>query len=381
MNRSRPLAISLALLAAACVLGLDYLRWRRGESAWIFPARPAVAVQAQLEPTLGDIITRQLRDMGLSLELMSQYRDSEGILHMMLEISAEQYPELETRLDRTLEELGADVTKTERTQTEGKVYYLWHILDEDRGVLSLLISCRDLPSPPQEKPPFELLPPISHKVAIIIDDMGNSLEAIEAVCRLNLPITVAVLPYSPLAHETASIARRSNLEVILHLPLESLYNEYDNNHTRGIIHSDMSPEEIIRSVADSLREVPFIDGVNTHMGSRITSDPALIRIVLSQLKGRGLYFIDSRTTADSVAYDVARQIGIPCAYRHVFLDSEIDEGFIRNQLLRLFQLARQNGGAVGIGHPSPETLKVLKETLPLVNRYGLQAVFASEIVR
>ena len=163
--------------------------------------------------------------------------------------------------------------------------------------------------------------------------------------------------------------------------MESLYNSYDNTHTEGIIHSGMTTEEIIRTVEESLGQFPYIDGVNTHMGSKITSDSKLIQIVLEQLKNRGLYFIDSRTTAESVAFDVAQRMEIPSAVRNVFLDSEIEEGFIRSQLIRLFRHAQQNGYAVGICHPSPETLKVLRENLHLVERYGLQTVFASEVVR
>jgi len=192
---------------------------------------------------------------------------------------------------------------------------------------------------------------------------------------------VAVLPYSPLAQETASIARQNGLEVILHLPLESLNNVYDNNHTEGIILSGMSRKEIEAAVGDSLTQVPYISGVNSHMGSKITSQPAVIRTVLEQIQGKELYFVDSRTTARSVAYDVAQEMGIPSGYRHVFLDSEFDENFIRRQLLQLFRQAQKNGSAIAICHPSPETLKVLRENLYLATEYNLQTVFASEIVQ
>jgi polysaccharide deacetylase 2 family uncharacterized protein YibQ len=313
--------------------------------------------------------------------VISQYRDSEGIQHMMLETTHEQYRNLESRLDREFSRISASATKKEREQTEDKIYYLWRIQDQSNQLLSLLFSCRRNMEGP-EKPLGPLSPQVAvHKVAIIIDDMGNSLESIEEVCRLKRPITVAVLPYSPLSRETATIARRNNLEVILHLPLESLFNEYDNSHTPGIIHSSMTPENVIATLEESLSQVPYIDGVNTHMGSKITSDPEIIRLILTQLKGRGLYFIDSRTTAQSVAFDIAQRMGIPTAYRNVFLDSEINEAFIRDQLIRLFEYAKQNGRAIGICHPSPETLKVLKEYFPLVDRYGLQPVFASEIVQ
>jgi hypothetical protein len=300
---------------------------------------------------------------------------------MMLELTPEQYTDLESRLERELPRIQAQATRSRRRQEEGRIYYLWQIEDRNKQLLSLLISSRTGPDPMEAAVRPGRAQPARNKVAIIIDDMGNSLEAIEEVIRLGQAITVAVLPYSRLAHETATIARQNNLEIILHLPLESLYNTYDNNHTRGIIHSGMNADEIIRAVEESVGQVPYIDGVNTHMGSRITSDSGLIRIVLEQLKNRGLYFIDSRTTAESVAFDEARMMGIPSAFRNVFLDSEIDEDFIRSQLIRLFRYAQQNGSAVGICHPSAETLKVLRENLHLVERYDLQMVFASEVVQ
>ncbi len=379
-SRIRSLSFGLSLLALMCVLGLDYIRSQRGDEAWLFRPRTPGAGEGWTDQTPGELVLAQIQAVGVASDKVSQYRDSEGIHHMMLELTPEQYGDLESRLDRELSRVRAQATKSRRGQEGGKAYYLWQIEDRNKQLLSLLISCRTGPDPTGAASRPGQTQPALNKVAIIIDDMGNSLEAIEEVTRLGQAITVAILPYSRLAHETATIARQNNLEVILHLPLESLYNYYDNNHTQGIIHSGMDADEIIRAVEESVGQVPYIDGVNTHMGSKITSDPVLIRIVLEQLKNRGLYFIDSRTTAESVAFDEAQRMGIPSAFRNVFLDSEIEEGFIRSQLIRLFRHAQQNGSAVGICHPSPETLKVLRENLHLVERYGLQTVFASEVV-
>jgi polysaccharide deacetylase 2 family uncharacterized protein YibQ len=380
-SRIRSLTIAFSILALTCVLGLDYLRSLRDGAAWLFRARTPESPVAWTDQTPGELVLAQAQAMGVSPDKVSQYRDSEGIHHMMLEVTPEQYRELETRLDRELPRVRAKATKSQREQEEDKTYYLWQIQDRNKQLLSLLVSCRTGPVQVEAGPRPEQPQQTRNRVAIIIDDMGNSLDAIEAVTRLGQAITVAILPYSSLAHETASIAHQNNLEVILHLPMESLYNSYDNTHTEGIIHSGMTTEEIIRTVEESLGQFPYIDGVNTHMGSKITSDSKLIQIVLEQLKNRGLYFIDSRTTAESVAFDVAQRMEIPSAVRNVFLDSEIEEGFIRSQLIRLFRHAQQNGYAVGICHPSPETLKVLRENLHLVERYGLQTVFASEVVR
>jgi len=106
-----------------------------------------------------------------------------------------------------------------------------------------------------------------------------------------------------------------------------------------------------------------------------------MRIILEQLQGKQLFFIDSRTTARSVAFDVAQEMKIPSGRRHVFLDSEINEDSIKRQLLALFQEAKEKSGAIGICHPSPETIKVLKENLSKSNEYEIYPVFVSEIVK
>ncbi len=379
-SRRKSPYLFLILLVIICSLGLDYIQMRKGSSAYLF--RPHLKKPAvKHEENLGEIIHQYVLTLGITEDAISQYRDSEGIQHMMIMASPELYTDLERLLDEELAKREVTTTKKTREHDPDKVYHLWSIQGKDHQRLSLLVSS---PLEPVITTPGEKsvqVQPDRPKIAIIIDDMGNSLDAIYEICALNENITVAVLPYSPLAHETASIARQNGLEVILHLPLESLNNVYDNNNTEGIILSDMSPEEIEYAVADSLTQVPYIAGVNTHMGSKITSLPKAIRTVLEQIQGKELYFVDSRTTARSVAYDVAQEMGIPSGFRHVFLDSEFDEIFIRKQLMLLFRHAQKNGSAIAICHPSPETLKVLKESLYLAAEYNLQTVFASEIVQ
>jgi hypothetical protein len=143
----------------------------------------------------------------------------------------------------------------------------------------------------------------------------------------------------------------------------------------------MSEQEIIALVEKNLDQVPYISGVNNHMGSKVTPDASLMYTILQRLKQRDLFFIDSRTTANSVAYDVALQLEIPTAQRHVFLDNERDENTIREKLIELFTLAQDRGEAVGICHPLPETIKVLKEFFHLAKQFGVKPVFISEIVR
>ncbi len=367
----------LILLAVFSLAGLDYIGWKKGEKSFFFSSFNKKEAVPLDDKSLWGIGQERLSSLNIKKASISQYRDQEGIHHIMIKVTPARYKKLDPRLQRELSRVKASISIRKRDQDQDIQYYLWKV--EGKGeLISLLFFCRLEKQPPK----IPVIPKTAkNKVAIIVDDMGYSLDSLNKICSLGQALTIAVLPFSPLAKETASIAHSNSLEVILHLPLESLNNVYDNNHTEGIIHSNMSHEEIIKTTNFCIQEIPYIKGINTHMGSKITSDQNMMRVILGQIKGKGLYFVDSRTIADSVAYDIAQQMGIPSAFRQVFLDTKLDEKYIRSQLLDLFDKARKNGKAIGICHPSPETLKVLKNNLHLISEYDLETVFASEIVQ
>jgi hypothetical protein len=239
------------------------------------------------------------------------------------------------------------------------------------------------PKPPV-KEPVRVKPALAaaasrSMVALVVDDMGNSLEALDELLGLGESVTISVLPYSLHSRETAEIAHREGIEVLLHLPLESLNNHDSEAGMEGLIHSGMSEGEVRKTMADNLDQVPYIKGVNNHMGSKVTADEALMRTILEPLKEKGLFFLDSRTSGKSVAYSVARDMGIPAESRQVFLDADGKSELIKERLLELFRLAQKEGRAIGICHPFRETLQTLKENFHLLKDYGLEAVFASEL--
>jgi polysaccharide deacetylase 2 family uncharacterized protein YibQ len=218
-------------------------------------------------------------------------------------------------------------------------------------------------------------------VALIVDDMGSSLETLDELLALEQPLTISVLPYSPYAQETARVAHEKNLEVLLHLPLESLNNSDAMTAAEGMIMATMSPEEIAQAFEASLARVPFADGVNNHMGSKFTAEVTPMEALLEPMKKKNLLFVDSRTTAKTVAYDEALKMGIPAVKRDVFLDADADRSRIRGRLVELFRAAQKRGRAVGICHPFPETLQVLKSSFRMYQNYGLEVVPVSMLAR
>lgn len=216
------------------------------------------------------------------------------------------------------------------------------------------------------------------KVAIIIDDMGYNRELADTFLELDAVITYSVLPNSPHKKETIGKIREKGMEIMLHLPMEP--SEYPTvNPGPETLLSSMPPDELRRQLAANLAGMPFIKGVNNHMGSRITAIPNQMYLILSVLKQERLFFVDSFTTPRSVCRSAARSLGVPFARRDVFLDHVLDPVSVANQLRRLVEIAEAYGEAVGIGHPYPLTCEILRNALPEFKK-RVRLVPASDIV-
>jgi uncharacterized protein len=217
------------------------------------------------------------------------------------------------------------------------------------------------------------------KLAIILDDFGNDREAAEAVFALDYPLTISVLPYHTHSTEIAEEAQKRGLEVMLHLPMRAVANETPEAHQ---LEAGMSGDVVARELNEMLESVPTAIGVNNHEGSLATTDAKLMGELMPLLKQRNLFFVDSRTTAATVAFDAAERVGVRSGFRNVpFLDDVQDVAAIRKQLELAMRGAKEKGRAIAIGHPHPETLRALKEELPRAEAEGVHLVFVSELVK
>lgn len=364
-----------SLLVLFSVLGLDFIGWKKKDRSYLFSALFREKTVPISQEMVEQVILKSLPIHAISNESVQKFRDTKGALHLMIDLSSETYEQVESYLESEFAKVNAPILGKEEQPGTDKNYYLWQVGGaKEKGLIILFSVQKDIVGESvslKEEP--------THQVAIIIDDMGYSLEAIHEICSFQKPLTVSILPFSPLAQETARIAHQNNLEVMLHLPLESISSNEEND-IAGLIHSQMSEEEIRRTTYTDIEQVPYIKGVNNHMGSKITPNETFMNIILGIIKDRNLFFIDSRTSIKTIAYTVAQRMKIPSAYRHVFLDGEIQEDYIKGQLIELFRRAQRNEKAVGIAHPTDVTLRVLKENLHLVDKYKLELVFASQIV-
>jgi len=199
--------------------------------------------------------------------------------------------------------------------------------------------------------------------AIVIDDMGEKLETTQHLLALPYPLTFSVLPHLPASQETAREARRAGHEVMLHLPMEPEAGSLASPG-EGEIHVGMTRLDVEHVIDSDLASVPQAAGVNNHMGSRATADPRLMAAVMKSLSARHLFFVDSRTTAASVAFEAARQQGLPTFYRSVFLDDTQSVSYTLGQLRDFRRVLEYQGAALAIGHPHPTTIAALAKFLP-----------------
>ena len=220
------------------------------------------------------------------------------------------------------------------------------------------------------------------RIALVIDDLGQAdLALVQRLCNLDVPLTVAVLPFLQHSRESAAIAHQRGKEVILHMPMEPIgYPAAGKNPGPGAILFEQ-PESVVREkVRQAMKEIPFAVGLNNHMGSRITPDAEKMAWMLGEVKKSNWYFLDSRTEKDTVALEVAKSLGIPSMQRKVFLDDDPSQAGMSRQWERALALAGQDGQAVVIGHIRPETLAFLESALPAAKR-EFTFLFASELAR
>jgi polysaccharide deacetylase 2 family uncharacterized protein YibQ len=217
------------------------------------------------------------------------------------------------------------------------------------------------------------------RIAIIIDDLGYQRQLGERAIGLPGPLAFAVLPDAPRAAYLAEVAASQGKEVLLHLPLQAEASSGPEEPSSLTL--EMSEREFMTALRRQLAAIPGVSGVNTHRGSLLTRHPGHMDWLMQGLiEHGGLYFVDSYTTASSVALQVAREHGVPAIRRHVFLDPDPSPDSVAREFDRLKTVATRQGYAVGIGHPYPSTIEFLEAFLPGLAADGFELVSISELI-
>ncbi len=225
---------------------------------------------------------------------------------------------------------------------------------------------------------FEITGSTKPRIAIIIDDIGNNIPLGQRTVAIDGDLTLAVLPKTPGAKLIATSAYESGKEVMLHAPMS---NRNDEALGPGGLTADMDKQLFLDTLVEDIQSIPYVQGVNNHMGSELTTHRKQMQWVMEELKRRDLYFIDSLTNGASVAHRTARKNHIPTQVRDVFLDHDNTTEAIEAAFRKLIRVSKRNGYAIGIGHPYPETLDVLERLLPELEANNIELVRVSELLK
>lgn len=257
-------------------------------------------------------------------------------------------------------------------ELEGKFEFEFKVVEEKKHYRRYFVYYNNLPIQilkiNQEFP----------KVAIIFDDVGENIKRLKEIFKLNIPVTISVLPFLNYSKKSAVMSRKNDVEVMLHLPMEP----YKSEVTPGIhtITTEMSNNEVIRWTRESIQSIPYIRGVNNHMGSKATADRRIMRGVLGVIKYYNLYFIDSRTNSKSVGFDMAKEMDILTGINSCYLDNKNEIGYIKKRLNLLIDIALEEGNVIAIGHFRKKTIKAVGEYIPVFENKGIKFVHVSNIL-
>ncbi len=361
--------VLLIILTLSILFLLDYRRTKQGKLPYLRRWLPPYDYTFQSHQ-IDMAIELSLINLGLTSEdIIKSYREEkESGRKKWIFVYKEIKIPLEADFGRYVEAIEKEI------ETAGGRILLRSTPEEDEKSLRLVLGIKNIPTATvilKARP--------RAKIAIIIDDVGYGGMLTEKLLSLPFPVTLAILPHLNRSGDIARRAHHLGYEVILHLPMESI--KPAENRGEGIIYVGMSKEDIGGLIKKSLVSVPYAVGVNNHMGSRLCQNPEVMEIILAQLKKRNLYFVDSLVIASSQAYQIAQKMGIPSGYRRTFLDNRSDPDYIRAQLQELEEKAIAEEEAIGIGHCRRNTLEVLAESVPEMEKEGIQFVFASELVK
>ncbi|NKD76540.1 divergent polysaccharide deacetylase family protein [Haematospirillum sp. H1815] len=229
-------------------------------------------------------------------------------------------------------------------------------------------------------PPGSSYPALPHStvfVAIVIDDMGVDQVRSRRVIDLPGPLTTSFLTFAhDLKHQARSAAAAGH-ELMMHMPMEPKGKVSPGPDALLV---RMGKEEIASRVHNMLDRMEDYVGINNHQGSKFTENEAGLKVVMTALKQRRLFFLDSRTSGQSVGGRIAEEEGVRTIDRDIFLDHENRPGYVEKQLALTEDLAKRRGYAIAIGHPRDATIGALRRWLPTLSSKGIALVPVSTLI-
>ena len=217
------------------------------------------------------------------------------------------------------------------------------------------------------------------RIGIIIDDFGYRNDYVsDGFLSLDADLTYAVIPGHEHSYFFGEKAKNAGYEVIVHMPMENTGKTYGEEEF--VLKTDMDGATIERRIRNAFSQIPSAIGLNNHQGSKASADQRVMSSVARTLKDKNKFFVDSRTTVETIGETTMKIFDVPTASRNVFLDNDDDEEKITQQLMKLVKKSEENGFAIGIGHVKPKTLNVLKNNIPKLQKDGYKFEFVSKML-
>lgn len=219
----------------------------------------------------------------------------------------------------------------------------------------------------------------TQEISIIIDDIGYDLNVTKALASIQADLTFAILPFQKHSRESAAILHQAKREILLHLPMEPV-SYPEEKPGEGALFTDMSDEELVYQLKKNIAAVPYVSGVNNHMGSRFMIDELKLTVVFKELKKANMFFVDSRTSPDTKTAVAAKTTGLKVAERKIFLDNHRNYNIIYNNIM---QAAQGNGLSpkIMIGHPYPETIQALRDAVDDLRKKNISIVPVFRLIK
>ncbi len=256
-------------------------------------------------------------------------------------------------------------------------------MDDDKKEQVLQEKMVEVEKKKKERPdvalPEKPIPEVKGMIGIVIDDFGYRNDEIsEGFLNLDANLTYAIIPGHRYSTSFGEKAVDAGYEVIVHMPMENTGKTYGEEEY--VLMTKMDNETIERRLNNALKEIPTAIGMNNHQGSKASADQNVMSNIAKVMKEKSLFFLDSRTTVETIGETTMEVFGVPTARRNVFLDNEDDEQKIERQLMKLVKRSEELGAAIGIGHVKPKTLNVLSDQIPKLMKKGYEFEFVSKML-
>ncbi len=378
-KRNSPILLFSVLLIVSLliVLLLEFINYSKGKDSFIFTE----ILKKERKADNPQRFSIEFLDFLNSNDIHFDYfRDTGGRYHFKLDIFKEQTGKILKKFKYFIKKYKFIISPIEIKRGKEKTLYFYKTIFMGKTTHFLLINSFNKPKTTETIPTVKRWDPLHPKIAFIIDDIGAYNIGAYEIKKLGIPITASVLPDSPYAREEGEWLSKYKLNTLIHLPMQPKKDQNNHLNTDKVITTESTISDIEKLINHAMEIVPLAGGINNHQGSLITADKKMISKVLSVIKEKNMYFIDSKTDFDSIAFKTAKSMNIKTAVRDVFLDHNRSYEHSVFQIKRLVKIAKKTGKGIAIGHPFESTLAAIADSLEYIRDEGVTIVFVTELL-